>query len=551
VRGLRVLQPGYAPSTTQVFTTRYTDFLKSLAPDTLRTMELTATNNNTTAEWAQRPKPTDATYTRAGVPWELLVQLCNAVRSNVWVCVPGHAGDDYVRQLAALLRDKLAPDLKIYVEYSNEVWNQGFEQGRYNLAQAKAEVAAGGSDLAYDGETDPYVWADRRTARRLVRISDVFKTVWADAGLPSPINGRVRCSLGSQAQMPTRVDPMLKYVADRYGRPADRFWSVGIAVYFTLNKYQDQFVGGKWVTADAGLTVDQVIEGMDLSVRTYEDQRKFAQQLTHAAAYGLRLDAYELGLDTKGPFNVDAKRSANLDPRIGPLVERFVDAFHGQGGDLANWYTLGARGFGSSFGTWSITESLAALNQPKEQAFRALRGLSPTPTPTPTATSLRSSADALVRDGTYAGTNYGASAALGARLSSYAGQRRESYLRFDLTGVPSAGAITSAVLRLYGHLSAAGSVPVGVYSVASDAWTESGVRWTGRPARGSTALATKTVASTAAGWYEFDVTAYVRARKAAGAASVDLALAATAYATPWATFASDEAAANRPALVVV
>jgi hypothetical protein len=944
VKNLRVLQPGYALSTTQAFTTRYVNFLKSFAPDTLRTMELTATNQNTTSLWSQRPKPGDATYTRAGVPWEHVVQLCNDLKSNIWVCVPAHATDDYVRQLATLLRDKLAPDLTVYVEYSNEVWNQGFEQGKYNLAQAKAEVAAGGSNLNYDGSTDPYLWADRRTARRLGQISDLFKAAWADAGLPSPINNRVRCSLGNQAAMPSRVDPMLEYLADVYGPPADRLWSVGVAIYYSMGKYQDRFVDGKWVTNNDHLTVDQVIEGMDLSVSAYENQQKFAQQLTHAAAYGLRLDAYELGLDTKGPFNIQAKRSANLDPRVRPLIERFVDAFHDQGGDLANWYTLGARSFSTSFGTWSITESLSTLNQPKEQAFRALRGLPPTvsppgstppptlaaasdtgqsatdgvtadntptllppalpagtsyrvlmngasvtatpvpagtaftsrsladgtytftvvpidaagnaaaaggpltvtvdtagpapafeavapdprldpvaavglafpetvygltaadlsltldggpnllaadqpltatggrtfalsglasltagvgtyalslraangatdlagnpavpgatetwavagpptadaggpyvanegttatlsaagssgaglsyawdldydgitfeadaagvapgvpvgdgpaaartvavrvtdaagrtavatttlavtnvaptaafsagpavavgaaskftfsaaadpsaadvaaglrysfdfnndgdfadpgdvadsttptasyafaaagtypvrgrvadkdsgftdyavsavvTTPTPTTVSLRSPADAHVRDGTYAGTNFGTAAALEVRKSSIAGQQREAYLRFDLTTVPSAGRITSAVVRLYGKLSAAGSVPVGLYPVASGTWTEGGVKWSAKPAAGATALGTKTVASTTAAWVEYDVTAYLKQQKAAGATTFNLALKATAYTTPWASFNSDEAAANRPALVVI
>jgi hypothetical protein len=34
----------------------------------------------------------------------------------MWINVPAHATDDYISQLAALLRKNLNPDLNIYVE---------------------------------------------------------------------------------------------------------------------------------------------------------------------------------------------------------------------------------------------------------------------------------------------------------------------------------------------------------------------------------------------------------------------------------------------------
>ena len=46
------------------------------------------------------------------------------------------ADDDYVYQLAALLKDKLDPKLVVYVEYSNEVWNSGFSQFKWNYYKA-------------------------------------------------------------------------------------------------------------------------------------------------------------------------------------------------------------------------------------------------------------------------------------------------------------------------------------------------------------------------------------------------------------------------------
>ena len=171
---------------------------------------------------------------------------------------------------------------------------------------------------------------------------------------------------------------MLKYVADVYGPPKDYYWGIGVALYFTLNKYQDQFVNGQWKTNNPNLTVDQVLEGMDLSIKTYESQQKFAQQLSHGSPYGLHLDAYELGVDTKGPFNIQAKKLASLDARIEALMGRFVSAFFDQGGEQANWYSLGARSYDTQYGTWTVTNNPNNLNAAKEREFRVLRGLAPT-----------------------------------------------------------------------------------------------------------------------------------------------------------------------------
>ena len=58
-------------------------------------------------------------------------------------------------------------------------------------------------------------------------------------------------------------------------------------------------------------------------------------------------------------------------------MERFVQAFYNQGGDAAEWYSLGARSYDGSFGTWTVTDTLNNLNEAKEQAFRVLRGKNP------------------------------------------------------------------------------------------------------------------------------------------------------------------------------
>lgn len=53
----------------------------------------------------------------------ILVMTSNAtcrVGANAWVNIPHKASDAFIASFAAFLRDRLRPDLKVYVEYSNE-----------------------------------------------------------------------------------------------------------------------------------------------------------------------------------------------------------------------------------------------------------------------------------------------------------------------------------------------------------------------------------------------------------------------------------------------
>jgi uncharacterized delta-60 repeat protein len=174
--------------------------------------------------------------------------------------------------------------------------------------------------------------------------------------------------------------------------------------------------------------------------------------------------------------------------------------------------------------------------------------------PPPVTLSVRAAADNHVRDGSFAGTNFGSSTTMEVKRVNAPGYSREAYLRFDLTGVSSAEAITSAKVRLFGRMlnTAAPSVEVELYPVAEAKahWTESGLTWNNRPQSAAVPLSTVIVAGTTARHYEFDVTNYLREQKAAGATAAAFAVKATTVGEGWAGFTSDEASANRPELRV-
>ncbi len=164
---------------------------------------------------------------------------------------------------------------------------------------------------------------------------------------------------------------------------------------------------------------------------------------------------------------------------------------------------------------------------------------------TQTTKTLHDVADAYVRDGSSAGSNFGQVTELDAKKST-SGFNRESYLKFDTSG---AGTIGKATLRLFGKLTTteASSVGVGIYGVSSTSWGENTITFSNKPAADGSSQASGTISGTTAQWYEFDVTNYVKQH---ASALVSFDVKALASALPIVAFNSDEAASNTPELVI-
>ncbi|MCR8643409.1 DNRLRE domain-containing protein [Paenibacillus sp. N1-5-1-14] len=156
--------------------------------------------------------------------------------------------------------------------------------------------------------------------------------------------------------------------------------------------------------------------------------------------------------------------------------------------------------------------------------------------------------DAYVRNGTYAGTNYGTDTGLWVKsdATSYA---RKAYLKFDYTGY-SGSSTSLAKLRL--HVNSANTSPsrtIKVYGT-TNSWTESGLNWNNAPA-GATYIGSFTVSNTAGIWYEVDVTSYVNSNMASGKKiSLMLVNEDAASSTNDVQFSSRESAATMPELVI-
>jgi hypothetical protein len=104
------------------------------------------------------------------------------------------------------------------------------------------------------------------------------------------------------------------------------------------------------------------------------------------------------------------------------------------------------------------------------------------------------------------------------------------------------------IVRVFVKTAEAGTAQLQLFGIADTGWTESGIKWSNRPAISGTAIASTNVSSSAGVWLTFDVTAYVKARRAAGASRAVFAFRSGIAARPLMLITSDEATGNRPEL---
>lgn len=183
VKNIRMWMPGYENSD-ETFHSLYKE---RLAPfPYFRYMDWGSTNNSTQVEWADRKDPRYCRQT-GPVAWEHMIALANETHRDMWICIPHMASDDYVRKLAQLIEETLEPGRRVYVEYSNEIWNPAFRQTHWLWERAKEE---GHTERPWEygpvlaGRRSAEIWAtmgEEFQKHELVRVFTHFR--WIDEGL--------------------------------------------------------------------------------------------------------------------------------------------------------------------------------------------------------------------------------------------------------------------------------------------------------------------------------------------------------------------------------
>jgi hypothetical protein len=268
------------------------------------------------------------------------------------------ADDEYIEQLAMLLKACLPASSVLYVEYSNEVWNAQFQQYQQNLDAAIQEAQSNPqSPLIIDGPQPPDVLAQRRIVLRAQQISEVFKRIFGQQAFED----RVRVVYATQVVNPSVAANALAFMQRLGYEPQDYFFALAGAPYFNL--------GDKQTSDD--LTTTDVIEAMQQSVNDLPRVNRLSLNAQVAKKYGLHFIAYEGGSDTFGSGSITAKRDAGFDPRMQALCQAYLQTWRAHGGQMMVWYTAGATNWDTPFGTWGLTNDIAITDTPKVRCLKA------------------------------------------------------------------------------------------------------------------------------------------------------------------------------------
>lgn len=340
--------------------------LETLEPlGLLRLMDWGATNGSPLSSWQDRPLPSNRTWTSAkGVPLEIMIALANRRKQPIWYCFPHLATDGYVAAAAALFRDTLDEDVPLYLELSNEGWNDhyAFSQTPWFRTQGAARWPS------IDRESARCQWIAGRTVE--------IKRIFAQAFGPS-FAERVRMILGGFAENDWFGDVGLTgrdwqiYDRDRGGDglpPARHIYGYAIAAYYGYSLQNNATL--KTILANSGLAA-AVDEGIAIMRRDLEGlPAKLAKHKAVADKHGVKLMMYEGGSHANpqgSAYNdaayVDLLHRIHRDPRQADMQKRWLDIWRDAGGQELCIFS--ATGRPSKDGFWGFKEHDDDLNAPR------------------------------------------------------------------------------------------------------------------------------------------------------------------------------------------
>lgn len=366
IRNIRVVPIEYENTfETEIFNPVFLERIKQFG--VLRFMDWMGTNNSEQQEWANRPKVDDATYALKGVPLEIMIELSNRLRAHPWFNMPHKATDDYMTNFAQMVKERLDPNLKTYVELSNEVWNWIFSQAHNALEQGKARWG--------DDKGDAFMqWYGMRTAQ----MSDIWKRVFGNQSdrvisvmaTQTAWQGLENSILDCPLWVEEGNQPCYQHGIDAYA----------ITGYFSgdlgSEKHQSQIEA--WLNdADGGIkrAVAQLRQGDQLgeevsydSVNGLVETFKYHQQV--AQERNLQLVVYEGGQSLVNPNSEKLTEffiNLNRNPEMQQLYNQMLQNWEQSGGTMfMNFADIGRA---DKWGSWGALEHVGQESSPKYDAL--------------------------------------------------------------------------------------------------------------------------------------------------------------------------------------
>src|SRR6478672_299573 len=360
IRHIRVIKASFEKLYLEgkIFNPKFIEKIKMFKA--IRFMSWMGTNNSHQKEWYNRPSAEVASYTLTGVPLEIMISLANQVKVEPWFNIPHLATDEYINNFAQLVKASLDKSLKVYIEYSNEVWNTNFDQGNWIEKEGENEW----KEIKESGYTKRINWYGKRSSQ----ICDIWKKVFGNQ------SSRVVCIMAAQsANSWTTSEALNCPLWSKKPCSAHGFDVLAIAPYFGgylgSSRYQNQVE--TWTLDQlfqeinqGGLLVDKPLSS--LLQAGQEIQENFAV----AKETNLKLVAYEGGQHLVGFEGVENNEkitnlfmSANRDPRMYDIYLKYLNQWKSIGGDLFMHF-LDISQY-SKWGSWGSLEYLEQPDSPK------------------------------------------------------------------------------------------------------------------------------------------------------------------------------------------
>ena len=325
------------------FNPDYLNFMKDFR--LIRFMNMSGMTRNPIQHWHERNTKAKATWGGKegyrGAPVETMVKLANTLKADAWFSMPYQATDQYIQQFASYVNQNLDPFLKVYIEYSNEAWNNIFIHRRHTIDQ--------GIKLKLD--SDPQTAGIKFYAQRSVEVFKIWQNTFTDSK-------RLIKTLSGWSANPDLTSQLLSY--NKTHEHVDAF-AVAPYFYADLKSLRD------------AKSVDDIFEAVQSKWSRYglpASIKQINEQVQLAKEFGIELLAYEGGqhlVDWETRKVEDHPNpllyAANRDPRMGQMYSQYLRAWHNAGGKT--FVHFSAPRIYSWYGSWGAKEY---ITQPRSKA---------------------------------------------------------------------------------------------------------------------------------------------------------------------------------------
>ena len=317
-----------------VFNPDYLNFMKDFR--VIRFMNMSGITRNPLSHWEDRPKLDDATWGgkegSRGAPLEVMVKLANLLHVDPWFNLPHRADDDFVQHYARYVKNHLDPQLKAYVEYTNEAWNGVFSQAHFMMQQ--------GQHMQLDANRTYAGW--KYYSRRSVQLFKIWEQEFGST------NRLVRVMGGMLNNVP------LTHMILGYEEAFRHTDALAIAPYFFASQQKLKQVS----SVDDVFSLLNSPRNPDSVPRTLN---KVKRQARIVGRYGVDLIAYEGGqhlVAYQTHANDEGSNAyliqANKDDRMAKLYYDFLKGWKASGGKL--FVAFSAPRDYNWIGSWGIKE---------------------------------------------------------------------------------------------------------------------------------------------------------------------------------------------------